>query len=102
LCDEPIAPPRERLNKSGGISGIIQRLAQPIDRIIQSVVEVYESVLRPESFPQVFPRNHFARLFEQHGENLKWLILEPDSATVLEKFSGAEIDFEWSEARKSR
>jgi len=65
------------------------------------VIEVYESVPRPKSLPQVFSCDYFGGLFQEHCENLKWLILQPDSAAVLEKFSGTEVHFEGTEPYKA-
>jgi hypothetical protein len=37
-------------------------------------------------------------LFEEHAENLKRLLLQPDFSAVLKKLSGAEINFKRPEA----
>jgi hypothetical protein len=75
-----------------------ESVAKPIDGVIQTVVEINERVVRPELLAEFIACDHVAGMFQQHGQNLKRLVLQPDSPAVLEEFSCAEIDFKRPEA----
>jgi hypothetical protein len=47
------------------------------------MVEVDERIACPEFLLQLLPRNGFSGPLEQHGQNLKGLILELDPQTVF-------------------
>ncbi len=63
------------------------------------MIEINERVVRPELLAEFIACDHVAGMFQQHRQNLKRLVLQPDSPAVLEKFSCAEINFKRPEAR---
>jgi hypothetical protein len=96
FCDEPITPPRQSLNEFRLLRRVIQRLAQPIDGVVEPVIKIHERIIRPQLIPKLFSGDYFARTFDQQSQDLKWLVLQPDSSPVLEQFSSAKIDTEGS------
>ncbi len=53
------------------------------------MIEINESIGRPDFLAQLFARYDPARLFQQNPENVKGLLLQPDSGSIiLEQFSG--------------
>ena len=94
LRDEAITSTRERLNKSGVFSGIMQSLPKSFDGGVQTVLEVYERIAWPELVFELFSSDQFPRLLEQHGKNLNRLPLNFNLASMLAKLTRPEIEFE--------
>src|SRR6266849_888652 len=90
--DVAVTATGQRLDESRRISGIVQRLTQAVDGVVQTVIEINERVVRPEHLAEFIARDHVSGMFQQHRQNLKRLILQPDSSAVLEEFSCAEIN----------
>jgi hypothetical protein len=63
------------------------------------VIELNHRVIGPESALDLFPGDHIARTFQEHGEDLKGLVLEPDPQTVFAQFPGSKVKFKDPEAR---
>jgi hypothetical protein len=57
--DVPVAQPGQRLNEPRIVGRVVKRFAEPFDGAVYTVLEVDESILWPESFPQFFPRDNF-------------------------------------------
>jgi hypothetical protein len=49
------------------------------------MVEVHKSVSGPQSLPDIFPRNQFAWMLQQHGENLEGLVRKAHVCAVAPK-----------------
>ena len=92
--DEPVAPPRHRLDKAGRVGRVAQRVAQPFHRGVQSVFEVDEGIIGPEALAEFFARDKLARLFEQHREQLQRLLLKAETCARLSQLARAQIEFE--------
>src|SRR5882762_3947555 len=99
-CDEAITPSRQRLDKPRLVSRVIQRLTQPIDGIVEPVVEVHEGVIRTKSLVEFLTRNCFAGILQAHGQDSERLLLHPDLSNVLEKFACAEINLKLPETSR--
>src|SRR5258708_36227251 len=93
FSDESVAAAGQRLDIARVLCSIAKSLAQPVDGVVQTVIKINERVVRPELLAEFIACDHVAGTFQQHGQNLKRLILQPDSSAVLEEFSCAEIDF---------
>jgi hypothetical protein len=87
LTYKPVAASREGLDKPRRSSRIIQRLAQAIDGVVQTVVEIYKGVRRPKSLPQFLARNYSSGTLQHHGQDLKRLLLKLDSDPVFPKLA---------------
>jgi hypothetical protein len=83
------------------IGGVAERLAQPLDRGVQTLFEVDEGVGRPQLGAQLLARDEPAGLLEQADEQAKRLLLEGDSATGLAQLSGLDVHLEHAEANRA-
>ena len=100
--NKPASAPGEGLNETGVFGRVAQRGAQLVDRRAHAVIEVHESIGRPKSFAQLVPGNHVAGMFQQHRQDLKGLLREPDFQSVLMHFTGLQIDLESAETENAR
>jgi hypothetical protein len=101
LSDEPIPPPRQRLDKARTFGRIPQHFPNLVNRSIQVVIDVDKSV-GPEPLLQLLPRHYLAGLLQQNTENLKRLPPEPLLQSSLAQFAGTKVNFEISEPDKSK
>jgi hypothetical protein len=83
------------LGQSFDVLGIARRVAEgstpPGHDVVDSVLEIDRGVVGPQMALDFVPRDQFARVFEEHGQNPAGLILEPNNYAVLAKFAGSEI-----------
>jgi hypothetical protein len=79
----------------------VQRPAHLSDRSVQAAVEIDKRVGGPKRPPQFLPRHDLARMFEQHRQDLKRLLVKLDSAAVPVQLTGTQIGFEDSEPKAS-
>jgi hypothetical protein len=70
---------------------VVQGLAQFLDGRIQAMVEIHEGVFGPKPLAKLFSRHYLAGLLQQHGQNLKGLVLKLDLVAVLVKLTGAQV-----------
>src|ERR1700694_2347771 len=98
--NKAIATPRQRLDESWAVPGISQRLAQLIDRRVQTVVEVDESIGRPVLGTKLFAGYYLAGPLQQGRENVKRLFLELDPHTLLAQLYRPQVYFKGSEAQE--
>jgi hypothetical protein len=61
------------------------------------VVEVHEGIGRPQTSSQFFASYDFTWLIEQHDEDLKGLILEPDLGPAAAQFPSPQVGLEDAE-----
>ena len=71
--NEAITAAGERLNKDRSVCRFAQRIAQPLDRGIQAMIEVNEGVRRPELAAQFLAGNQLSRSFKQRRQDLQRL-----------------------------
>src|SRR5207249_11786682 len=91
---EAIALARQSLDKSWIFGRVFQRLAQLLDGLVQTLIEVAEGVVRPERPLQFLPRDQLPRAPQQQRENFERLILERYFPAALAQLSGRKIQFE--------
>ena len=65
------------------------------------MIEVDESVRRPELAAQFLAGNQFSRSFKQRRQDLQRLFLEPYLLSSLAQLPGLEIDLERTETNNS-
>ncbi len=95
--NEPVSAPRQRLDETRIIGGIVQRLADFVDGLVEPVLEIHKRVRGPQRLLQFLARHDLARTLEQHGQNFEGLFLELDLCAVFAQLSRAKIDFVDSE-----
>ncbi|HEY8549672.1 MAG TPA: hypothetical protein VIL35_06945 [Vicinamibacterales bacterium] len=98
---ETVPAARQGLDEARGLGGVAERVAQPPDRGVQTMLEIDERVVRPETFPERFARHQLAGLFEQHREQLQGLLLEVEPRARLPQLAGTQIELEDAEPDQS-
>ena len=88
---EPVTPPRQRLNERRLLRGIFQCLAQALDGGIDAAVELDNRSVRPEFSVQLSARDDLAGVLDQQAQNLNRLIGRPDFDPVSAQLTGAQI-----------
>src|SRR5215467_11719203 len=69
-----IATSGERLDVLRAVSWVAECLPQLLDGGIDAVVELYDSVVRPELLANLFPQHHFPDIFQQQRQDLDGLL----------------------------
>ena len=77
-ADESVASARHGFDEAGLVRGILQRLAQAVDRFIQALIEIDKGVGWPQLLHQLVASNQLAGAIEQCGEDVKRLFLNSD------------------------
>ena len=95
--DETIPAARQSLNVTRFRGGIIQNLANFVDRSSQAVIEVDKCVPGPQFLADHFSFNEFAWTLQEHDQKLERLCLQPDSLAIFSQLAGMQIRFEWAE-----
>ena len=95
--DEAITTAGQSFNEPWIVGGIVQRLAQFLDGVVQALVEIHEGIGRPDSFLEFFAGNHFTGMLEENLEDLKGLNLEFEAYPVLAQLTGTTVGIEVAE-----
>jgi hypothetical protein len=88
--DEPLAP-----------GSVPERATQTPHGGVQSVLEIDERAVRPETLPQLAARDDLAGPFQQHREDRERLTLEPKPHAILPKLSCGDVQRESPEPESS-
>src|SRR5205085_881179 len=92
--NKPVSPSRHGFNKSWILRGITQHLSQPHDGRVQTVVEIYKSVARPQCIAQLFPAYDLAGMLQQNCQDVTRLLLQLDLQPLSSQLMGAQIKLE--------
>jgi hypothetical protein len=92
--DESIPATRQGLHKTRLRGGIIENLANLVDRSSQAAIKVDKSVRRPKLLTNLFPRNQFAWTLQEHDQQLKGLRLQAHSDPFFSQLARMQIGFE--------
>ena len=95
--NEAITAPSECLDKHRSVRRFTERIAQPFDGGIKTMIKVDKGVRRPELIAQFLSGNQFSRMFQQSGQHLKRLFLELYFLSPLAEFPGLKINFKVAE-----
>jgi hypothetical protein len=88
-------------HKSGTLGRIAERLTQLVDRFVEAVVEVHESVGGPEKSLKFLASYDLAGVLEQHSQDSKGLFLKANTQAVLAQFARSKVHFEDSKTEPS-
>ena len=91
---ESVSPMRERFDESRLVGVVPQHVAEPVDGLVETAIEVDKGVVRPELSCELLPRHQFARVLEQEQEHLQRLFLQLHPGTLATQLARARIDFE--------
>lgn len=72
---------------------IMESQTQSRHRSIQQIVEIDEDIFGPEPPAQFLPRDQFARMFQQRGENRKRLLAKLDFYSALAEDACLQVCF---------
>jgi hypothetical protein len=86
LSHESLSAPGQGLDVTRLVGRITQRLAQPVDRRVDAVLELDNRVVRPEEFLKFAPAHQPAWTLQQQTEDLKRLLLQTDAEAALAQF----------------
>jgi hypothetical protein len=77
LTDESVAAAGQGFDESRVVGRITQSISQPLDGIVQPMVEVDEGVGWPQPAAEILSRNQLTWLLQKHGKNLEGLVGKP-------------------------
>ena len=86
---KPVAAAGDGFDETRILRRISQRLADLADRFVETVIKIHDR-LRPKLAMQFLPGHQLARLVQQHRQQLKRLLLQPDAFAVLGEFAGSK------------
>lgn len=90
---EAIAAAWDSFDVTRGIGVVAEDVAKFFDGRIQGVVEIDESVLRPDPLAELLASDQSARLFKKGHENLERLLLAMKADTGLAKDAARKVQF---------
>src|ERR1700756_720910 len=79
LREETVAAPSNGFHKAGTLGGVAEGLTDFVDRFVDPVIEIHESVCRPECFLKFLAGYDLPEVLKQHRQDLEGLCLKPDS-----------------------
>jgi hypothetical protein len=82
---ESISSLWNRLNVSGIVGVILQRLSQLAHRHAEAAVKINERIVGPEAASKFLPADDFTGVFEQRDEEPIGLLLQPYPSPVLQE-----------------
>ena len=91
--EEPIAATGNGLDEARILRRVAQRFTNLVDGFVEAVIEV-DDRLAPKSLAQLFPGYQLSGLFQQHRQDLKRLLLQPDPQAALRQFARSKVDLE--------
>jgi len=100
--DEPVAAARQRLNKARVIRRVVEGLAEPFHRSVETKLKVNKCIGGPKFSVKLFARNQFARSFQQTHQNLKRLPLQPDLSALLLQLARTQVQLKNTESDQTR
>ena len=100
--NETVSASRDRLHEARVLGCIAQHFAQPHDGIVQSVVKIDKGIAGPKAIAQFFSCDNFARLLQQHDQNLERLLWKFDSESMFPELASLQIDFKNTEMQNPR
>jgi hypothetical protein len=96
--DEAVTPLGKSLDEAWVVGRVVERLAEPVDGLVQAMIEIHKGTGRPKALGEFFARNHFAGPLEQSREDLEGFFLKDGVVTVATKFACMQVQFELGEA----
>jgi hypothetical protein len=92
--EEAVAAPSNGFHKTGTFGRIAKGLTDFVDRFVEPVVGIHESIRGPKFLLKFFASYDLSRVFKKHRQHLEGLFLKPNAQAVLVQFSSAKIQFE--------
>jgi hypothetical protein len=92
--EETVAAPSNGFHKAGTLGGVAECLTDFTDSFVEPVVEIHESVSRPELFLKFLAGYDLTGVLKKHRQNLEGLLLKANSEAEFAQFAGAKIQLE--------
>src|ERR1700722_17758663 len=92
--DESISTPRQSLDITRSVCRIPKSCANPRNRIVQAVVEIDESVGRPDLRPKFFSRHQIPGTLQESSQYLQRLALQAQFRSSFAQLTSADVQFE--------
>ncbi len=92
--EEAVAATSNGFHKARTLGGVAEGLTDFVDRFVEPVVEIHESVCGPEFFLEFLAGYDLAGVLKQHRQDLEGLFLKANSQAVLAQFASTKIHFE--------
>jgi hypothetical protein len=89
--------PFDGLDKSGTIRRISQSIAYFFDRVVQALIKTDVHIGRPNSLPQLLPRDHLPGAVNQQRKHSKRLALQLDLDACLVQFARFQVELKYAE-----
>jgi hypothetical protein len=90
--DVAIAASRHGLDKRRPVDIVAKKRPQPFDGRVETVLEVHERALGPETMEQFVPSDDVAWALEQGAQDLERLNLKLDAPPAFSQLSGAQVE----------
>lgn len=99
---QPISPSSERLNVLRTLSRVAEGSPENPDGHVDAVVKINDGVIWPQPFLDFLPGYNLASSFNEHPQNLKWLLTKKGFTVAIfyscrVELPRTEIDLEASE-----
>ena len=88
---------RNGFDKSRAFRCVAQGFAKAADRVVESVLELDERILRPESLLKFLSADDFPGMLEESQQHLQGLFVHFDADALLTQFPCRRIDLERAE-----
>jgi len=79
LREEAVAATSNSFHEAGTLGGVAEGLTEFVDRFVEPVIEIHESVCGPELFLNFLASDDLAGVLKQHRQDLEGLFLKPNS-----------------------
>jgi hypothetical protein len=86
-CNEAISATRYGFDESWGFCRVTESFAHSFDRIVNTVIKIYEGVGGPDTPLEFLARNESAGGFKKYLKNLQRLLLQADSCAAFTQLS---------------
>ncbi len=100
--NKPVSPARQRFDVSRRVDRIAYHFANAGNGIVKTMIEVNESVVRPDLRSKFVARHDIARTIQQGGKYLERLALQSEFYAVFPELARAGIQFEYVEAKSAK
>jgi hypothetical protein len=96
--DEAVADPGDGFYIPGRGCRVTQRVAEFLDRFVQSVVKVDKDVRGPKALPEFIAGEYLAGTFQEHTQEQQWLLWQPEFGPIPAQLPGLEIELKEAKA----
>src|SRR5580658_596855 len=97
--EKAIATSSNGFYKARAFCGVTESFTDFVDRFIESVIKIHESVRGPELSLKFLAGYDLSGMLQKHRQYSEWLFLKANSKPVLAQFAAAKIKLENPKAK---